>query len=211
MPSGNAAPPTLADLSELGHLFGRDPIDVDRVADIYVELLNEIAPGWDDDPHMVDTPSRAAKFWRDFIDYDPGRVATAFPIGSVRVDQVVAVTGIRTWSLCAHHLLPFNATIDVGYIASGKVLGLSKFARLAHLAAHRPTSQEAIVETLANLVEEATGSRDVAVTASGTHLCMTMRGVAEQDASMTTSVLRGAFRKEPDVREEWFSIRAGSR
>ncbi len=206
MPSGNADAPTLARLEADGPLLGRAPIDVEAVALVYHELLNIVAPGWENDPHMEATPDRAAKFWRDFIDFDPGKVATAFPIGEVKVDQLVAVTGIKAWSLCAHHLLPFSATVDVGYIADGKVLGLSKFARLAHLAAHRPTSQEALVETLANLITEATGARDVAVKASGTHLCMTMRGVAEQDASMTTSVLRGAFRKDPSVREEWLAL-----
>lgn len=206
MPSGNATPPTIADLTEYGPLLGREPISTVIVASIYTQLLDEVAPGWREDPHMVETPMRAAKFWRDFIDYDPGKVATAFPIGEVKVDQLVAVTGIHTWSLCAHHLLPFNATVDVGYIADGKVLGLSKFARLAHFAAHRPTSQEALVETLANLVQEATGAKDVAVKATGTHLCMCMRGVSEQDASMTTSVLRGAFRAEQSVREEWLAL-----
>src|SRR5690606_16121184 len=110
------------------------------------------------------------------IDYDPGKVATAFPIGEVKVDQVVAVTGIRVTSLCAHHLLPFTSVVSIGYIASGKVLGLSRFSRLAHLAAHRPTSQEALVETIANLIVEAIDARDVAVKATGTHFCMEMRG-----------------------------------
>jgi GTP cyclohydrolase I len=118
----------------------------------------------------------------------------------------VAVTGIETWSLCAHHLLPFSASISVGYLAESKVLGLSKFSRLAHFAAHRPTSQEALVNTLADLITEATGTENVAVKATGLHLCMAMRGVREQTAKMTTQVLRGAFRADQSVREEWTSI-----
>jgi len=204
MPSGNAAPPSLAALNELGPLLGRDPINVERVAEIYEELLNEITPGWQTDPHMADTPNRAAKFWSEFIDYDPGKSATTFEVA--QADQLVAVTNIETWSLCAHHLLPFSATIAVGYIAKDSVLGLSKFARLAHFAAHRPTSQEALVNTLADLVQEATGATDVAVKATGLHLCMAMRGVREQSAQMTTSVLRGVFREEAAVREEWLAL-----
>ena len=204
MPSGNAAPPTLAALRADGPLLGREPVSLDKVAKAYELLLDEVSPGWRDDPHMAETPERAAKFWREFIDYDPGKAHTTFPVS--KVDQIVAVTNIETWSLCAHHLLPFNATIAVAYIAESNVLGLSKFSRLAHFAAHRPTSQEALVETLADLIMEATGSRDVAVKATGQHLCMTMRGVKEQSASMTTSVVCGRFRSDPAVREEWLAL-----
>ena len=204
MPSGNEAPPTLALLDEHGPLLGRAPVNVQRVAAIYQALLNEITPGWQQDPHMADTPARAAKFWREFIDYDPGKSATTFPV--TQADQLVAVTNIETWSLCAHHLLPFSARISVGYIATARVLGLSKFSRLAHFASHRPTSQEALAETLANLIQEATGTEHVAVQATGQHLCMSMRGVQEQSARMTTSVLRGSFREDQSVREEWLAI-----
>lgn len=204
MPSGNAAPPTLAALAEHGPLLGREPVNTARVAGLYAQLLDEITPGWAEDPHMAETPARAAKFWREFIDYDPGKSATTFEVA--QADQLVAVTGIETWSLCAHHLLPFSATVAVGYIAKDQVLGLSKFSRLAHFAAHRPTSQEALVNTVADLVQEATGAEDVAVKATGLHLCMAMRGVREQSANMTTSVLRGAFRSDQSVREEWLAL-----
>jgi GTP cyclohydrolase I len=206
MASGNTDAPTLAALLEHGPLLGRDPINLEKVARAYEDLLDEVSPGWAADPHMMDTPGRAAKFWREFIDYDPGKSATTFAVE--KADQMVAVTGIEAWSLCAHHLLPFSASISVAYLAQDKVLGLSKFSRLAHLAAHRPTSQEALVNTLADLIEEATGTRDVAVQASGLHLCMAMRGVKEQSAKMTTSVLRGQFRHDPAVREEWLAILA---
>lgn len=204
MPSGNAAPPTLALLEEHGPLLGREPVSLVNIQTAYMRLLDEIAPGWFDDPHMVETPARAAKFWAEFIDYNPGNSATTFPVS--QVDQMVAVTGIQTWSLCAHHLLPFSAEVSIGYLATDQVLGLSKFARLAHFAAHRPTSQEALVATIADLVIEATGTEHVAVTATGLHLCMAMRGVREQSATMTTSDLRGAFRTDGRTREEWLAL-----
>lgn len=166
-------------------------------------LLDLLVPDWHADPHMADTPRRYAAWWREFLDHDPGRIDTTFPVA--HADQMVVVSGIEVWSLCAHHLLPFSASVAIGYIAEEKVLGLSKFARIAHAAAHRPTSQEAMVATIADDIAAVTGTPDVAVTASGVHLCLAMRGV-RTPATMTTSVTRGAFRGEPETRAEWFAL-----
>lgn len=174
-----------------------------RLERVGQDLLDLISPGWRLDPHMRDTPTRYAKWWEEFINYDAGNDATTFPV--THVDQMVAVTGIDTWSLCAHHLLPFSARVSVGYIARTEVLGLSKFARIAHGAAHQPTSQEALVAAIADRVEKVTGTADVAVHASGMHLCMAMRGV-RTPATMTTSVMRGAFREDVATRTEWLSL-----
>lgn len=186
-------------------LDGSPSIDTGRVAAIYEQLLDELVPSWRTDAHMQRTPERAAKFWHEFIDYDAGNVATTFPVD--HVDQMVAVTGIETWSLCAHHLLPFSVTIDIGYLADTSVLGLSKFARIAHAAAHRPTTQEQLAADIADSISAFAGTQDVAVRASGLHLCMAMRGV-RTPATMTTSVMRGAFRSEGDARGEWMALLA---
>lgn len=147
--------------------------------------------------------SFAFQWWREFTTFDPGNDATTFPVENV--DQMVIVSGIDTWSLCAHHLLPFSATLSIGYVADKQVLGLSKFARIAHSAAHHPTSQEELVARVADRVQEVTGSGDVAVKASGLHLCMAMRGV-KTPASMTTSVTRGVFREGGSARAEWLAL-----
>lgn len=181
--------------------FGAQPHE--RLEAVAVGLLNEIAPGWHDSPHMLDTPRRYAKWWREFLDVDGERVNTTFPVE--HVDQMVVVRGIDTWSLCAHHLLPFSASVAIGYIADERVLGLSKFARITHEAAARPTSQEELCARIADKITEATGTEHVAVTASGLHLCMAMRGV-KTPATMTTSVTRGHFRTEPQTRAEWFAL-----
>lgn len=178
-------------------------VDQNRVRSIIAQLLDEVTPGWENSPHSEETPARVAKWWAEFIDYDPGNVETGFPVE--HVDQMVTVSGIETWSMCAHHLLPFSATVSIGYIATDQVLGLSKFARIAHAAAHRPTTQEQLVADIADQITKHTGSQDVAVTASGLHLCMAMRGV-KTPATMTTSVTRGVFRTDPPCRAEWFSI-----
>jgi GTP cyclohydrolase IA len=176
---------------------------VERLTEVAEALLNEVAPDWRDNPHMANTPTRYAKWWAEFIGYDPGTIDTTFPVE--HVDQMVVVSGIDTWSLCAHHLLPFSATVAIGYIADHEVLGLSKFARIAHLAAHRPTSQEQLVADIADQIEKVTGTSDVAVTASGLHLCMAMRGV-RTPATMTTSVTRGLFREDGRTRDEWLGL-----
>ena len=176
-----------------------------RLAWVGQHLLDIIAPGWENDPHMVDTPVRWASWWEEVITEDPF-VPTSFPTETT-VDQMVAVTGIETWSLCAHHLLPFSVNVSIGYIADRNLLGLSKFARITQARARQPTTQEQLASTIADDISEATGSQHVAVTASGVHLCMAMRGV-RTPAVMTTSITRGAFRDEPSARAEWFSILA---
>jgi GTP cyclohydrolase I len=168
-----------------------------------IDLLDALGIAWRASPHMIGTPDRVARFWTEFVDYDPGTIDTTFPVD--HVDQLVAVTGIDVWSLCAHHLLPFSASVSIGYLADEHVLGLSKFARVAHDAAHRPTTQEQLVADIADTVVEVTGSEDVAVEASGLHLCMAMRGI-RTPATMTTSVTRGRFRSQPDTRAEWLSL-----
>lgn len=181
-------------------------IDTAKVAGIAEQLLDEVQPGWRDSPHMQDTPNRYAKWWREFVEYDGGNDATVFPVE--HVDQMVVVSGIDTWSLCAHHLLPFSASVSIGYIADQQVLGLSKFARIAHAVAHRPTSQEELVARIADRVQKVTGTKHVAVKASGLHLCMAMRGV-RTPATMTTSVTRGHFRDSTPARSEWFALTSG--
>ena len=170
---------------------------------VAADLLDIVAPGWEESGHMRETPKRYAKWWREFLSVDASRVNTTFPVE--HVDQMVVVRGIDTWSLCAHHLLPFSASVSIGYIADERVLGLSKFARITHESAARPTSQEELCARIADAITEATGSEHVAVTASGLHLCMAMRGV-KTPATMTTSVTRGHFRTEPQTRAEWFAL-----
>lgn len=147
---------------------------------------------------LRETPRRVARWWSEFMDYDPGQTDTAFE--QVQADQMVAVSGVRVWSLCEHHLLPFYADLTIGYIANGQVIGLSKMARMAHDAAHRLQLQERLVKDVADRLQSVVGD-DVAVLATGEHLCMTMRGI-KTPALMHTSVLRGAFRR-PEVRAEF--------
>ena len=177
-------------------------VDYDALTRIGRELLVAIG----ENPQregIKDTPRRFASWWKEFVEYDSGTVDTSFE--AVNSDAVVAVTGMRVWSLCEHHLLPFNATLSIGYIPRDRVLGLSKFARIAHMVAHKLQLQERLVNEVADEIEAVTGSPDIAVIASGEHLCMTMRGIKTY-GSMRTSVMRGTFKDSDKARAEFLML-----
>jgi len=151
---------------------------------------------------LVGTPDRIARMWAEFIDYDAGKVDSAFQ--SVQTDQMVIVRDLRVYSFCEHHAIPFWCDLSVGYLTGQRVLGLSKFARVAHKHAHKLQLQERLVHEIADEVMELTGSESVAVFAEGVHLCMTMRGIKTQGV-MQTSVLRGMF-QEHGTKAEFFEL-----
>lgn len=152
---------------------------------------------------LRDTPRRWADWWLEFSDYgDPNAERT---FDEVRSDQMVVVSGIRVWSLCEHHLLPFWCDLTLGYLPAGRILGLSKFGRIAHLHAHRLQVQERLVGDIAAHLCRATGSEDVAVLGEGEHLCMTMRG-ARTPHRMQCQVILGRFRRVASVRQEFFHL-----
>ncbi len=166
-------------------------VDHEKIKSLVRELLTAL--GEDPDREgLVETPRRIANFWRDFIEYDAGKLDTTF--SAVKHNQMVAVTGMRVWSMCEHHMLPFWCDVSIAYIADDKVLGLSKFARIAHKHAHNLTLQEQLVSDIATELKEILGTEDVAVMAKGEHLCMTMRGIRTPHR-MISSALSGKFHK----------------
>jgi GTP cyclohydrolase I len=174
-------------------------VDMEALRLIGKDLLLAIGEDPDRDG-LRDTPERFAKWWREFIEYDAGTTDTSFNIQNA--DQIVVVSGINVWSLCEHHLLPFKCSIAIGYIpVEGKVLGLSKFGRIAHQMAHKPQVQERLANEIADEITRITGSSNIAVIADGEHLCMTMRGI-KSPSVMSTSVMRGLFRDEIETRNE---------
>jgi GTP cyclohydrolase I len=179
-------------------------VDHEALLRIGRELLVAIGEDPDRDG-LRDTPRRWADWWREFISYEPGPTDTAF--ASAEADQMVVVSGMRVWSLCEHHLLPFWCDLSIAYIPAGRVLGLSKFARVAHQFAHRLQVQERLTARVADEVQRLSGSPDVAVLARGEHLCMSMRGI-RTPAMMTSSVVRGAFRESDSARAEFLRLAA---
>lgn len=191
-----------------GHLKKVEPppspqkVDYPRLLELGRELLLAIG----EDPEregLLETPRRWADSWREFIEYDPGTTDTVFATSST--DQMVTVSGMRVSSLCEHHLLPFWCDVAIGYIADGKVLGLSKFARIAHQFAHQLQLQERLGQQIADEVSRITGTENVAVVLKGEHLCMTTRGI-RTPGTMTSSVMRGVFRDEYETRMEFLRL-----
>ena len=176
-------------------------IDYTKVKSLVSELL--IALG--EDPNregLKQTPRRIANFWKEFIEYEPGTLDTTFD--SVKCNQMVCVTGMKVWSMCEHHMLPFWCDISIAYISKDWVLGLSKFARIAHKHAHKLTLQEQLVSDISQDVRAILKTEDVAVLAKGEHLCMTMRGIATPHR-MISSALDGQFHKA-EQRAEFLSL-----
>ncbi|MDO6805507.1 GTP cyclohydrolase I, partial [Wenyingzhuangia sp. 1_MG-2023] len=104
------------------------------------------------------------------------------------------------------HMLPFIGRCHIGYLPNGKVLGLSKFARIVDLFARRLQIQENMTKQIAEAVEEVTGCRGVGVILEAQHMCMMMRGVQKQNSSMRTSVMKGDFRSNPATRSEFMRL-----
>lgn len=182
-------------------------VDTMQIERITRELLAAIG----EDPNregITGTPHRVAKMWQEFVEYDPGNTDTVFEC--VQADQMVVVSGVRVYSLCEHHLLPFWCDVTMAYIPKQTVLGLSKFARIAHLHAHKLQLQERLVNDIADDLQRLTQTPDVAVIAHGMHLCMAMRGI-RTEAVMTCSAMRGAFRDEASTREEFLRLSGGKK
>lgn len=177
-------------------------VDYPRLLEIGRELLTAL--GEDPDREgLVDTPRRWADWWRAFIEYDPGTTDTTFR--TVSTDQMVCVSGMRVFSLCEHHLLPMWCDVSIGYIPDDKVLGLSKFARIAHQFAHQLQIQERLGQQIADEISRITGSDHIAVILRGEHLCMSARGIRTPGV-MTSSVMRGSFRNESTARIEFLRL-----
>ncbi|MGW2647188.1 GTP cyclohydrolase I [Streptomyces sp. NPDC001393] len=174
--------------------------------DPLVELARQLLEEIGEDPNrdgLRDTPARFARWWREFINYDPGSLGTLFE--SIGTSQLVVVSDIQVWSLCEHHLLPFNCSVTIAYRPTGQLLGLSKFARVAHQYAHRLQVQERLVDQIALEISTLSGTPDVAVIAKGEHLCMSMRGI-KAAAQMTSTAYRGEFGTDSGLRGELFDL-----
>lgn len=120
--------------------------------------------------------------------------------------ELVIVKNIEMYSLCEHHLLPFFGQCYVGYLPNGKILGLSKIARIVDYHARRLQVQERLTLDIATSLESVTGARGVAVVIEAQHLCMMMRGVCKQNASMTTSVMLGKLKREAAAKQEFLQL-----
>ncbi len=164
-------------------------------------------------PGLIDTPIRAAKalsfltkgYAQTLEDVTNGAI---FPSNN---HEMVMVKGIEFFSMCEHHLLPFMGHTHVAYLPEGKVLGLSKMARIVDMYARRLQIQENLTQEIAQAVMDATGARGVAVVMDAQHMCMMMRGVQKQDSSTRSVAMIGQFTTDNQARNEFLRALPASR
>jgi GTP cyclohydrolase I len=171
----------------------------------------EILVGLGENPDregLVDTPKRAAKAMQ-YLCHGYDQTLEDIVNGALFAsdsDEMVIVKDIELYSLCEHHLLPFIGKAHVAYIPTGKVLGLSKIARIVDMYARRLQIQENLTRQIADAVQEVTHAAGVAVVIEAQHMCMMMRGVEKQNSTMNTSVMLGAFRDLATTRMEFLQL-----
>ncbi|MAV93388.1 MAG: GTP cyclohydrolase I FolE [Candidatus Marinimicrobia bacterium] len=180
---------------------------MDNIEKITKELLIELGQ----DPSregLIKTPHRVSKSWR-FLTAGYNQTIDQVvndAIFSVENQDMIIVKDINYYSLCEHHLLPFMGKVHVGYIPNGKVLGLSKIPRIIDIYARRLQLQEQLTHQIALGITDFLNPKGVGVVIEGEHMCMRMRGVQKQNASMQTSSMTGVFRKEKKTREEFLNL-----
>ncbi|MDQ6975359.1 MAG: GTP cyclohydrolase I FolE [Mariprofundaceae bacterium] len=157
---------------------------------------------------LIKTPERAAKamaFLTNGYHHNLDEIINDAIFESDN-DEMVIVRDIEFYSLCEHHLLPFVGKAHVGYLPNGKVIGLSKIARITDMFARRLQIQENLTKQIAEAVQEATDANGVGVVIEAQHFCMMMRGVQKQHSWTTSSMMLGAFKNKQNTRQEFLQL-----
>lgn len=187
----------------------------DNVPDDHIETMESayatIIDGIGEDlsrDGLLDTPKRAAKAMK-FLTHGYNQTVEDIVNGALfesDASEMVLVSDIELYSMCEHHVLPFIGKCHVAYIPGGKVLGLSKVARIVDMYARRLQIQESLTTQIARSVMDITGAAGVGVIIEAKHMCMMMRGVQKQNSVMRTSSLLGCFRDNDKTRAEFLSL-----
>ena len=185
------------------------------------EIVTELLRAIGENPErqgLLNTPSRVAKslkyltrgYGQDVHDLINDAVFDVSDAQNVTYNEMVVCRDVDFFSMCEHHMLPFFGKAHVAYIPTGKVLGLSKLARIVDVYARRLQVQERMTMQIARAIEENIEPRGVAVVVEGTHLCMVMRGVEKANSKAVTSAMLGEFEENSKTREEFMTIIQGS-
>ena len=175
------------------------------------EHYREILVGVGENPEregLLDTPKRAAKAMQYLCNGYTTRLEDVIngALFESQNDEMVIVRDIELYSLCEHHMLPFIGKAHVAYLPTGRVLGLSKVARVVDMFARRLQIQENLTRQIADAIQHITDAAGVAVVIEAKHMCMMMRGVEKQNSVMTSSVMLGAFRESSTTRKEFLQL-----
>jgi GTP cyclohydrolase I len=187
---------------------GGGAVDLDAAARAVADLL--VALGHDPETeHLAETPQRVARAYAELLTPRPFDLTT-FP-NDEGYDELVLARDIPFESLCQHHLLPFHGVAQVGYIPGGRILGLSKLARVVELFARGLQVQERLTQQVADWLDEHVAPKGVGVVLEAEHLCMSLRGVRAQGSRTVTSAVHGLLRDDARSRQEFFALTGTSR
>jgi len=172
--------------------------------------LEQLYEGWDGNQQFEGLERRWEAMRKEFF-WSPNKINSEIDkcLSSVFKEpysHMLVAENISVWTFCPHHILPCSFTVHIGYIPKGFVLGLSKFARVSVICGKRPIMQEQYTRELAVLLYEALKPEGLGVYVTGSHGCMKCRGVMQEGASVSTSILKGSFLTDEKVRAEFYSI-----
>ncbi|WP_053220246.1 GTP cyclohydrolase I FolE [Virgibacillus senegalensis] len=156
---------------------------------------------------LIDTPRRVANMYREVfagVGVDP-RIALSTTFDSEGYEGMIVVKDIEYYTFCEHHLIPFFGKVHIGYLPQGKIVGLSKFARLVELVAQRPQVQERMTNQIADSIINVLDPLGVMVSVEGRHLCMCARGVKKTGSLTVTTAKKGAFGKDTNLINEFYN------
>jgi GTP cyclohydrolase I len=179
----------------------------DPIAPHVTSILKELGedPGRDGLTRTPERFARSLRFLCQGYEQDPATILND-ALFDVSYDEMVIVKDIDVYSMCEHHLLPFFGRVHVAYVPNGKVVGLSKVPRMVEIFGRRLQVQERLTVQIAQTLERILQPKGVAVVVEAIHLCMMMRGVAQQNAFAITSSLRGEFETDPKTRGEFMDL-----
>ena len=181
-------------------------IDLERIEKAVVEILSAVGEDIEREG-LKSTPKRVARMYEELLGgmkRDPKENLKS--VFTENYDEIVLLRDVPFYSICEHHLMPFIGTANIAYLPDGKLLGVSKLARIVDCFAHQMQLQERLTSQIANFIMDNLRPKGVAVVLEAAHSCMTIRGIKKPGSTMVTSALRGIFKKDSRTRSEVMSL-----